>query len=287
MSSFFWAFEAFIPKESTIVVLVIALTLLVVLGIITFKLIVSPTRIQENIPCVLVMNLAEGSIEIFDPVWYEFSMVAALAFSGITEKFPEYKEKLKVTLDLKGKTINDFSVFAIIELLKKLSASVICLSGYGRSFSPIIFKGKQPAYNLPKEVIDQNLFLTSVESPFPLNLPENTTLRVENGAVILDHNLIKIVLKVNFNQWWRSVDSRTMLLLDISKENLDNYATIRGFISFNAAFKFRSIFSRNANNYYNYSKNMLENLRYNYSWTEFLKNLKEYVFWKHVLKNED
>jgi len=119
-----------------------------------------------------------------------------------------------------------------------------------------------------------------------LNLPEKTKIRVENGVVILDYDLMRITLKIIFNGWVRSVDLRVRHLVDVSKEDLEHCGIISGIISFNAEFKFRSIFSRNADTYYAYSKRMLENLRCNYSWSEFIKNAKEQVFWKHMLNNK-
>lgn len=125
-----------------------------------------------------------------------------------------------------------------------------------------------------------------IGSPIPINLPEDFTIKVEKEALILDHKIMKITIKVIFNSWVRSIDARSKLILDIPQDEKNNYATISGSISFKAEFKVRSIFSRDTEKHIEYVRNMLTNLKSNYSWSEYLKSLREYAFWKHMSKDD-
>ena len=85
---------------------------MLILGIVAFNLIVSPTRIHEKMSCVLIQNMREGSIEIIDDIRYEFSFVAGSAFYQILNVFPEQKDKIKQPIDLKV-IFSKISVFTL------------------------------------------------------------------------------------------------------------------------------------------------------------------------------
>lgn len=273
--------------DQAISILIVAIYFIVILILVVFKLIVSPTKIDEVMSCVMILNLTEGCPEMFDPVWYQFSTVTCEAFSGIVSIFPEIRTQIKKSSGLKSDFLADFGFYALVEWIKHLQSTTISFSGFGKNSNPLRFKGKLPAYKIPKEIKDTNIFLKNdIGSPFPINLPENITIEKEKGALVLDHKFFKITIKIIFNQWIRSIDSRTSLILDKDKDEKTDYATVSGVISFKTDFKIWSVFSNDSKNYEIYVSNLLENLRLNYSWSEYLNSLKEYAFWKHMLKDE-
>lgn len=287
ISVFSWALQTFLKTDWAIIVLIFTVSFIAILIVVVFKLIVSPTKIDEVMSCIIILNLTKGCPEFFDPVWYEFSVIACEAFSGLTNKIPEIENKLKEFPDFKDKVFIDFGTFAIIEWLKKLQSPSNSFSGFGKNNYPIRFRGKLPAYKLSEKIIDENIFLKNeIGTPLPLNLPENMNIEVKDGALVLNHKIVKIIIKLIFHQSVQSIDNRTRLILEIPQDEKSDYVTVSGVISFKADFKFRSTFSRNADEYHGYVRNMLENLRAKYSWSEYLKNLREFAFWKHILKDD-
>ena len=255
---------------------------MLILGLVIFKLIVTETKIHETMPCLLIHNMKMGTINsLLAFTYYRFSIIAshAFQFSG--------KNRLKQELKLGDELLKQFCVYAIIGWLKISSASFSHFSGYGENPSKVVFDGKTVTHSLPKTLIEQNIFLKSIKSMFPLNLPEKATIKVENGSVILDYKLMQITISIKFNEWLRGLDSRMKYLLNIPKKNVNDYAMLSGIISFETKFKFRSIFSRDGDRYYIYSKKLVDNLRCNFSSSNLLENIKEAAFWKHINKDTD
>jgi len=285
LSALSWVIPIFVPSSWASIILALCILLLIFLGWLTFKLIVPPMRIRETVFCCFIQNMKEGSVVVLDlPVWYQFSVVGAEAFTQLVERKPEYKEKLKESLDPKDKILRDFGIFAIIEWLAHLGAISISFAGYRRPPPVVIYKGLRKVGELPKGLLEENVFLSSIQPTFPISIPKNVRIQLENGAVILNDRLMKITIAVNFSSWSRGVDLRLQHLLHISDEERMNYGTMVGRITFDAEFKAWSMFSPKADKYYTFAKEMLENLRLNYGWSEYIEDLKESVFWKHILK---
>jgi len=283
LSALSWVIPIFVPSSLAPLILVLCILSLILLGWLTFKLIVPPMRIKETVPCCFIQNMKEGSVVVLEPVWYQFSEVASLAFTQLVERKPEYEEKLKKPIELKDKILRDFGIFAIIEWLAHLGAVIVPFAGYKRLPPRVIFKGEREVGELPKELIDENAFLRIIKPTFPISIPKNAKIQVENGAVILNNPFMKITITINFSSWRRGFDLRLQHLLHISDEERMNYGTIMGAITFDAEFKAWSMFYPNPDKYYTYAKDMLENLRLNYGWSEYIEGFKESVFWKHHL----
>ena len=169
-----------------------------------------------------------------------------------------------------------------------LPCKIYYVSGIGRPPPCTIFEGKSENVQLSEEVLEQNIFLKNLHesSILPLNFPKKTKIQVKNGEVILDHKMMKITIAIMFNQWLRGLDFRINHLLNIHDEKDEQYPTISRTIIFKADFKLRAIFSRKADNYYDYVKKMAENLRSNYGWSRFIENLKEAAYWQHIFPND-
>jgi len=279
VSALSWVFQVFVPISYVVIILGICILCLMLSGWLTFRLIVPPMRIKETVLCSLIQNMKEGSVEILEPNWYEFSVVAASAFTQIGQQKPEYKEKLKTAIDLKDDVLRDFGIFAMIEWLTKLSTIIISFSGYRRTTPRVIPKGIDTG-NLPKELTEENVFLKNIELiPPPINIPK---IRVENDTIILNNPPMKISITINFHSWRKGLDLRIQHLLQIPDKERENYGTISGQIIFDAEFDWWSIFSRRADEYYILAKKMVENLRCSYGWSEYIEDLKESFFWKHL-----
>jgi hypothetical protein len=278
VSALSWVFQILVPFSYVLIILALAIFFLLLSGWITFKLTVAPTRLKDTVSCCLIQDMKEGTVVILFPNWYEFSVVAAKAFKMIGDQKPEYKDKLKTAINLEDKVLRDFGIFAIIEWLTKLSTITISFSGYRRTAPRVIPEGIETG-KLPKELMEKNVFLSNIEPMLPINIPK---VQVENGTVVLNKPPMKISIDMNFHSWRKGLDLRIQHVLNISDKEQKNYGTIAGQIRFDAEFKWWSIFSRKADKYYTLASEMLENLRCNYGWSEYIEDLKESLYWKHT-----
>jgi hypothetical protein len=86
VSTLFLGFESFLRNIWSNDILFVIIGFLVILGLIVFKLIVTPTKIQEKMSCALVHNRLDGIIEYIHPIMTPLSVLAHNTFEEITKK---------------------------------------------------------------------------------------------------------------------------------------------------------------------------------------------------------
>ncbi len=278
-----------------LLIISLAIILLVYLS---FRIIAQPLKIREAIGCNLIHDMKEGKIFSYYPsidrmLNYDFLWLAIDAFGHLINKKPEYKKILKeAPFNLEGKVIQDFIIYAILRWLKFLPFTIVRLTFRKAPRSPRIYFDKTEKMRdihlneFSKEIMD-NVFIDVPElgnSVLPIRLPRNMELTVKTDSVILENRNIKIKVTFFPSGWFRGVDRRLFTFLQLSEKENQTLGTALFGIMFEAELKPMAILFSDTGKYWNYSKDMFEHLKTNYSWSACLDDLKESLLWGLLLE---
>jgi hypothetical protein len=265
---------------------------LVLLGLISFKLIVPPLQIKEVVDFCLIQNMEQKSI--FTPIkpYYNFWFDAGIAFGDLVREKPEYEELLEKPFELRNEVLRDLVIYLLLCWLSQLPASTIIFDFRRPPAPPKLYSDEnEKMRNIHVSYFANNLKNVFLEIPSlresvqVIRLPRNMDINVEKDKITLWNRYVKITLTFAFYRWFRGIDLRLKRLFSLTDEEINVLGTLFGGIQFEAQFKPLAMVMPTADKYYSFAKDMLENLRRNYSWSACLDDLKEFIFWDHTLKN--
>jgi hypothetical protein len=257
-------------------------------------LIVTPQVIDESVSISLIHDVKRGLFVNLMPNQYALSKIAAEGFSRVCSREDKYNDFLHESIDIidfDNEIWKDFWLYVTVNWLTRLSVTELHFTGL-RKHPPKIDINWLETAHIPKELKQSNIFMKYVAGKHILSyaylIPfETLKFKLEKNQVIIKYTPMKITISYRLTQNISGIDLRISSMLGIPQKDLSNYETISGFIRFKAEFGAKSIFYRKSDKYYVLAKQLLENLRANYGWNEYIEDLKEYVYWLHVCKITD
>lgn len=286
-----WAIPSFIPQSlPPAYVLIGSIVLLLILGIVAFRLLVPPIKIQDAAQCYLAYDMEKNEPLYSEMLNYDFWNIASMGFYELRTSKPEYKDALRHQLDLRGNLLRQFMIYTIVNWLTLLSATTLFASYRTKvPDAPRLYQDpNQKTRTIPYASYIGEVKNAFLELPFfkgtslsNIKLPRSIRLQLSENGVTLRNRYVTIVIGFQSYQQIAGVDLRVEKLLGLEKGK-NRVMSISALITFDAKPNAFWWMLPKANSYWNFARDMVENLKGHYDWRCLLDDVKETLTWKNL-----
>lgn len=290
-----WAIPSFIPQWfSPSYVLFGSIVLLLILGLIAFRLLVPPMKIQDTAQCYLAYDMEKNETLYSEMLNYDFWNIASMGFYELRTSKSEYKDALQHQLDLRGNLLKQFMIYSIVNWLTLLPATTLFASYRTKVPSPprLYQDPNQKMRTIPYASYIGEVKNEFLELPFfkarslsSIKLPRSIRLQLNENGVTLRNRYVTIMIGFQAYQQIAGVDLRIEKLLGLEKGK-NRVMSISAVITFDAKPNAFWWMLPKANSYWNFAKETFENLKGHYDWGCLLDDVKETLTWKKLTEIE-